>query len=372
MLGSTPSEAESNRYRRIALLASSWHGAPTAHSLTVCPTRLSRTRRQEPATQPAGDKSSDPRHFDFTSSTSIIIMAFDFVAGYAVFTVLQFVIITPILGYWIRSLRRVSPIQSAPLRIAHLFVRAAPPIYALGSLLGAIFGAIKTADFSGVTGMDDASYAAVFVFLVSEIFIYAADIAITMALYMSTIGSLYIVLGKATWWKTLRLDAPIGGGILLVLVLAFFGRSIHLATGTATSTAADERSLLYLPVIVDFTLLTITVGNFCTVIYVMSKLKKRGEQLTAVMGKVCFDLPHQCAHADRFRFPPCCWFRLSFGPFAARTLRPAISRRSFPTGRAMKSVPTSYCIQFSSCLSVLLCLRCSPMWCASLYGPTQR
>jgi len=265
----------------------SWHGAPTNAQGQALPF---------PAPRPCHaacrfrDKSPDPRHLDIILSTNvitIIIMAFDFVAGYAVFTVLQFVIITPILGYWIRSLRRVPPIESAPLRIAHLFVRATPPIYAFGSLLGAIFGAIRTADFSGVAGMEDASYAAVFVFLVSGIFTYTADIAITMALYMSTIGGLYIVLGKATWWKTLRLDAPVGGGILLVLVLAFFGRSIHLATGTANTTAADERSLLYLPIIVDLTLLTLTVGNFCTIIYVMSKLKKRGEQLTAVMGKVC-------------------------------------------------------------------------------------
>jgi len=121
--------------------------------------------------------------------------------------------------------------------------------------------------------------------LTSSFLVTAGDIGITLALYLSTIASLYVGLGRTTWWKLLRLDAPVGGALLLILDIAFFGRMVALAAG-ATSTRIDRRGILWLPVIIELTLLIITLGAFCAVLYTMSKLKKRGETHVVAMGKI--------------------------------------------------------------------------------------
>src|SRR5438132_11873324 len=125
---------------------------------------------------------------------------FDNVAGYAVNTAFSFLAVIPILFYWLRSLRGRSPIVSPPVRLARWFVRVSPPLYALGAILGGTFTAIIAAD------SDAADNAIVYINLVSGLVLYAADIGITLALYLCTLGSLYAATGRMTWWRLLRLD----------------------------------------------------------------------------------------------------------------------------------------------------------------------
>ncbi len=55
----------------------------------------------------------------------------DQIAGYGVLSAFSFVAVAPIMANWVRTLKRVAPIQSPPLRVAHLFLRISPPVYAL-------------------------------------------------------------------------------------------------------------------------------------------------------------------------------------------------------------------------------------------------
>ena len=72
---------------------------------------------------------------------------------------------------------------------------------------------------------------------------------------------------------------------MLVLAIAYFGRNMALQAGASSSRA--DRSLFWLPLIIDLTLLLITLGFFGTILYVMSKLKGRREPvLVNAMGKV--------------------------------------------------------------------------------------
>ncbi|KAK0651016.1 hypothetical protein B0T16DRAFT_403022 [Cercophora newfieldiana] len=208
---------------------------------------------------------------------------FNLIAGYGVFSALHFIALIPIVTFWVRSLKRIPPIQSQPLRIGLLFLRISAPVYGIGVLLNAVLGAYFAASLSNPDMQD--TDATLYLNLVGGFLITAGDIGITLALYLGAIASLYVGLGQTTWWKLLRLDAPVGGALLLVLDIAFFARSVALAAG-ARRTRLDGRSLLWLPLVIDLTLLLVTVGAFCAVIYTQSKIKKRGEMLVAAMGKI--------------------------------------------------------------------------------------
>ncbi len=57
---------------------------------------------------------------------------FNLTAGYAVGAAFYFLAVVPIIVFWARSLQRpAAPIQSPPLRMAHLFLRIAAPVYGL-------------------------------------------------------------------------------------------------------------------------------------------------------------------------------------------------------------------------------------------------
>ncbi len=123
-----------------------------------------------------------------------------------------------------------------------------------------------------------------YVSLVGGFLITVGDIGITLALYLTGIAALYVALGKTTWWKLLRLDAPVGGALLLVLAIAFFGRAVAIECCTARR--PDYRGIRWLIVIIVFTLLVVTVGVVVTVLYTKNKLAKKGEGLVRAMGKV--------------------------------------------------------------------------------------
>jgi hypothetical protein len=210
-------------------------------------------------------------------------MAFNFIAAYGAFSGLHFLALIPIVTFWVRSLKRVARIQSPPLRLAQLFLRISAPVYGLGVLVNAVLGAYFATALSDPSLRD--ADATLYLNLVAGLLITAGDIGITLGLYLAIIATLYVGLGRTTWWKLLRLDAPVGGALLLVLAIAFFGRNVALASG-ARPTRLDRRGLLWLVLIIDLTLLAVTLGAFCVILYAMSKLKKRGEMHLAAMGKI--------------------------------------------------------------------------------------
>jgi hypothetical protein len=194
-----------------------------------------------------------------------------------------------------------------------------------GVLLNAVLGAYFAAALSDPSIQD--SDVTLYLNLVAGLLITAGDIGITLGLYLAIIATLYVGLGRTTWWKLLRLDAPVGGALLLVLDIAFFGRNVALASG-AQPTRLDRRGLLWLVLIIDLTLLAVTLGSFCVVIYTMSKLKKRGEMHVAAMGKVNHH-PSLWSQTEltSIRSPLCLRLRPSSGSFAAAIAPPRQSSR---------------------------------------------
>ena len=110
-------------------------------------------------------------------------------------------------------------------------------------------------------------------------------------MYLATIGTTYVALGRMKWWKLLRLDALVGGALLLVFDIAYFGRRL-----STIGEAPTGWLFFWLLLVIDLTLVMLTAGIFGTVLYAMSKLRSRmphGPALAA-MGKVCSNEPGHC------------------------------------------------------------------------------
>jgi hypothetical protein len=107
---------------------------------------------------------------------------------------------------------------------------------------------------------------------VSSFLVYVASLLTTLAVYLSSISVLYVVLAKEKWWKLLRLDALCGAGILLVLDIAWFGRTV---SDLRRSEYTLDSGLTWLAVIVGFALSLLAAGVFGVAMYVTPKLKKR-------------------------------------------------------------------------------------------------
>lgn len=220
--------------------------------------------------------------------------SFNYLAAYSVHCALVGLPIPVILTFWGLSLNRVHPSTvSPPVRLALLFLRIAPPIYAVGLVLLIVNPAVLAALTSDV-GISTADRNALYRAYDASRFINAtgyfcsviADILIMVVLYLSTIGSFYAVQGKMVWWKLFRVDAPVGAALLMVFAIAWFGRRMTLLTNPVQERRAD-RYIEWLLFIVDLTLALLAAGCLGTMAYVLSKLGRRGfEGLKVAMGKV--------------------------------------------------------------------------------------
>ncbi|KAK4207410.1 hypothetical protein QBC37DRAFT_392794 [Rhypophila decipiens] len=226
-------------------------------------------------------------------------MSFDVTTNYGASAALTGIPIFAILVLWGISLKSIKPVKpvSQPLRLSLLFLKIAPPFYILGLVFSVIFPAVTAAlgtDYEfrihnpskakeDLYRLHDAS---IYLVAAGSFLANTANIGITMSLYLATIGAVYCAQGRMTWWRLFRVDAPVGAGILVVLNIAWFGRSMTLMASPDSVTRFDRRWLGWLVFIVDFTLAALALGCTGTMIYVMSKLKGNGrEGIKRAMGK---------------------------------------------------------------------------------------
>lgn len=146
-----------------------------------------------------------------------------------------------------------------------------------------------------MSGLRTSAAAYTYISLVSAFLITAGAILTTLAVYLTAICALYMVLAKQKWWKLLRLDAPAGGGLLLILDIAWLAKNI-----TDIEKGDDNtQALRWLIVIVDISLCLLSAGVVGVAIYVSHKLKTRTH---LAVGNVS-EIP-RCAHVKPFsRWP---------------------------------------------------------------------
>ena len=122
-----------------------------------------------------------------------------------------------------------------------------------------------------------------------------------MAVYIGGLALVYVALRHAKFWKLLRLDVLIGGGLLLVLDVAWFGRSLSDIRRLQTSARLNVTTIGWLLLIIDAVEALLTAGMVGATIYAMGKLKKHKD---LVLGNVVkprkLPSPLHGTRADRF------------------------------------------------------------------------
>ncbi|KAK4215763.1 hypothetical protein QBC37DRAFT_418520 [Rhypophila decipiens] len=213
----------------------------------------------------------------------------NYTAAYSASAGLTILPVVGILVAWVLILkhrRRISTVLSPPIRLARLFLLLTPPIYALGLILGTTALSLVAAETAG-SGSPTAISAAVYLALTGDLLIIAAAIGITSALYLAALGSWYVVLGQTKRWRFLRLDTLIGAVILLIFDIALFGRTVALVSGSDSESRYDSRALFWLMLVIDLTLVVMTLIAGGTAAYVLGKLKGRNKALPqGVLGKI--------------------------------------------------------------------------------------
>ncbi|KAM7206138.1 hypothetical protein V8F20_002920 [Naviculisporaceae sp. PSN 640] len=196
------------------------------------------------------------------------------VAAFSAATALTGVPIFGILAAWVLTLklkRNISTVLSPALRFARLFLRIIPPIYAIGLILHTVTLGIYLSSEVG-TGTPNVIRNSIYLVLTGDLLNTAAAIGITLTLYLETVACLYVALGKTLWWRLVRLDAPLGGGLLLIFAIARFGRSVSLVSGSASQTRYDSRTMFWLTMVIEFTLLILALGMCGVLAFVMARL----------------------------------------------------------------------------------------------------
>ncbi|KAH6632834.1 hypothetical protein F5144DRAFT_575349 [Chaetomium tenue] len=171
--------------------------------------------------------------------------------------------------------------QAQPLRLTRIFLHMAFPIYLL---------AIATAIISPVTAivrlkdtdvrMVDLNWQAGWIgfwgWAVSSLLATAASVLASHAIYLAGLSVWYLVLAKQKWWKAVQLDTIIATVLLIVLDIAWFGKTI----ADAFDINADRIRLEWLLVVIDLTLCLVAALNVGIAIYCATKLKRRGDLVT--------------------------------------------------------------------------------------------
>ncbi|KAK5651465.1 hypothetical protein OQA88_12472 [Cercophora sp. LCS_1] len=211
--------------------------------------------------------------------------SFNPIAGYSVASALAFIATFAAVAFTLNVFKGIAPVQSRPARLSHLFLKLAAPTLIVGLFLFGLSCALIASSFTSYHNYDGISTAAAYISMVSELFCVAANIGITLSLYTLAIAELYAVIGNNKWWKLLRLDAPAGGAILMILNIAIFGRRIAISVEGEYG-YADTVVQRWFPFVINGTLLLVTVGVLVTVFYSGNKLKKRDGALQAAFSNI--------------------------------------------------------------------------------------
>ncbi|KAK3329141.1 hypothetical protein B0H66DRAFT_14482 [Apodospora peruviana] len=204
-------------------------------------------------------------------------MAFGILARLGTTLGLCVVALIPLITFWAFSLRRVYH-QSKPLKMGHIFLKAAPPVLGTGILLLVISYAITIANVAGLdSSYGDTMTASSYLGVTGGFLCIVGDILITLALYLFGLAVLYIALANDKWWSLLRIDCLVGGAIFLILAIAFWGKRLSDLSNSSYYYGGDSGTRLYwIPVLIDLSLMLLTLGVFVLLLWTLSKLKQRG------------------------------------------------------------------------------------------------
>ncbi|KAM7192067.1 hypothetical protein V8F20_009043 [Naviculisporaceae sp. PSN 640] len=201
--------------------------------------------------------------------------------------------IIPLLTFWAIALKRIYPkTVSPPLRIALLSLRIAPPIYAVGMILEivkpaivAIINANDNGPFDYNSPLYEAWLESFLVNLSGYFCTMLGTILLNMVLYLATVGTLYTVRGRMTWWKFYRVDAPLGAVFLMVCATAWYGQRMTVL-GDPENWGMVDGWIDWLAFIVDSTMALLAAICLATMTYTLVKLSRREfEGLKGAMGK---------------------------------------------------------------------------------------
>lgn len=153
-------------------------------------------------------------------------------------------------------------------------------------------------------GFGDIRMTMLYLGMTSGFVLIAGGIGITILLYLATIGTMWVALGRTKWWKVLRLDALSGGALLLLFDIIYFGR------GMADIDSNPDRFQFWLLLVIQLTLAILTAMIAVAALIAMSRLavKTRETPALAAMGKVItatysFTVARETDNIDELQIP---------------------------------------------------------------------
>ncbi|KAK4169674.1 hypothetical protein QBC43DRAFT_250311 [Cladorrhinum sp. PSN259] len=182
----------------------------------------------------------------------------------------------PVVVTWMVSLQKVviAP-NSKQIKIAHILVKYALSVFALGIILAVVTRAMRA---TGADRDSSSAYRATYYVWLTTVFVfYVASLLTAMALYIATYGVLYLALRRWKWWTMIQLDASIGGGIVAILIVALWAKNMaDLAQLSDRSLVryGFDFSLDWLALMVNGILTFVALGAGGVAIYAVSKLSK--------------------------------------------------------------------------------------------------
>ncbi|KAK3358732.1 hypothetical protein B0T25DRAFT_576981 [Lasiosphaeria hispida] len=191
--------------------------------------------------------------------------------------ILDLLLLIPLMIFWVFSLCSATH-QTQPVKLAQQFLRAAPPIFSVGVVSLFVVEVLNIVRRYSTWNYPNTYYytinPATWPSLTASFLISVGEILITIALYMTTLAVVYVAIGKAKWWRLLRIEALVAAAVLIVLATVLFIKNVVMYATLASGLLGQ--TWLYL--IIDFTLLALAIGILGTAIYAMAALRKRDDR----------------------------------------------------------------------------------------------
>ncbi|KAK4227176.1 hypothetical protein QBC38DRAFT_478521 [Podospora fimiseda] len=207
--------------------------------------------------------------------------------GYIVGASFIGVTLIPVVVTWVFSLMKVviAP-NSKQIKIARLLVQCALPVFALAIILGIANRGLLA---SGATVGDGALKRTRLNLEMTSIFLFfSASLLTAMAAYLATYAVLYLALSRWKWWPLIQLDSSIGGGLVGVMIIAWYAKNMSDLSKTSTSYLRRNSysySLDWLSLIIECILLIVALGLGGVAIYAVGRLKKP-DRAHLIIGKI--------------------------------------------------------------------------------------
>ncbi|KAK4184849.1 hypothetical protein QBC35DRAFT_39049 [Podospora australis] len=187
--------------------------------------------------------------------------------------VLNGITILPLIAILALSWRSIRH-HSQPVKMAQAFLRAAVPVMLLATLILTAQAALLAAESNRPYMRLDVSRAAIYLSLTGYFIEYAGAILGTLALYLATTSAYYVVIGRLRWWRLIRIDAIVGGILLFAFDIAWYAKRV---SDIEQDRVFPTYGLQWLPIIIDITLVVISLIIVSFAAYVFGPLKRRSE-----------------------------------------------------------------------------------------------